>query len=105
VQSSQTLVSHDFLKFAAKEEMLVNDVSWFRGTVRATMYLEHTSRESFRINRSQFLQKRSTTKDRSGAKRRHFWQLDAGQSASSCQIPSPGYHGWLSLLQILPGLI
>jgi hypothetical protein len=46
VQSSQTLVSHDFLKFAAKEEMLVNDVSWFRGTVRATMYLEHTSRES-----------------------------------------------------------
>jgi hypothetical protein len=32
-------VSHDFLEFAANEEMLVNDVSWFRGTVRATMYL------------------------------------------------------------------
>jgi hypothetical protein len=33
-------VSHDFLEFAANEEMLVNDVSWFRGTVRAIMYLE-----------------------------------------------------------------
>ncbi|KAH0175686.1 hypothetical protein KCU67_g56, partial [Aureobasidium melanogenum] len=70
-------------EFAVKEEMLVNDVSWFRGTVIATI---------------QFLRKRSTTKGRSGAKRRHFWQLDAGQSASSCQIPSPGYHGWLNVV-------
>ena len=36
-------MSHDFFKFVVKEEMPVNDVSWFRGTVRATMYLEHTS--------------------------------------------------------------
>jgi hypothetical protein len=50
-------MSHDFLKFAAKEEMLVYDVSWFRRTVRATMYLKHTSSDSFHIYRSQFLRK------------------------------------------------